>query len=156
MGVEIERKFLVDYEKWDQLAKPKGTVFKQGYIVKEPSKTVRVRVAGNQAYITIKGISKGISRSEYEYEIPVDDGNELLSSFCEALINKIRYCITFAGKMWEVDVFAADNDGLIVAEIELADESETFDLPDWIGQEVTDDERYYNSNLSVSPYKNWA
>ncbi|EHQ29210.1 CYTH domain-containing protein [Mucilaginibacter paludis] len=156
MGVEIERKFLVNHGKWNQLNKPAGTAFRQGYMVKEADKTVRVRVAGNQAYITIKGKSKGISRSEYEYEIPVDDAGELLSAFCEAVIYKTRYCITFAGKLWEIDVFDRDNEGLIMAEIELDDEAETFDLPDWVETEVTGDDRYYNSNLSINPYKNWA
>jgi adenylate cyclase len=155
MGVEIERKFLVDRTKWHLLIKPEGAVFRQGYMLREPSKTVRVRVTDSRGFITIKGKTTGISRSEYEYEIPVNEGNELLSAFCDALINKIRYCISFAGKVWEVDVFSGDNDGLIIAEIELNDESEFFDLPDWIAEEVTGDERYYNSNLSIHPYKNW-
>lgn len=155
MGVEIERKFLVDHAKWQQLAKPECMVIRQGYLLKDPEKTIRVRVKDELSYITIKGKTEGISRSEYEYQIPLNDGNELLSAFCEAVINKIRYCIVFACKLWEVDVFSGDNEGLIMAEIELNDEHEMFDLPDWITTEVTHDKRYYNSNLSVSPYKSW-
>lgn len=155
MGVEIERKFLVYREKWNQLVKPYGMVIRQGYMHREPSKTIRVRIKDKESYITIKGKLEGISRSEYEYQIPLNDGNEMLASFCDTVIDKVRYCITYAGKLWEVDVFAGDNEGLIVAEIELDDEHEQFDVPDWIGVEVTEDKRYYNSNLSVSPYNSW-
>jgi adenylate cyclase len=156
MGVEIERKFLVDHAKWNNLDKPEGSIFRQGYMLRDADKTIRIRVTGNKGFITIKGKTTGISHSEHEYEIPVIDGDELLSAFCEAVISKTRYCITYAGKVWEVDVFTGDNDGLIVAEIELDDEQETFETPDWLAAEVTGDERYYNSNLSVHPYKNWA
>jgi adenylate cyclase len=155
MGVEIERKFLVDHDKWHQVDKPKGMVIRQGYMLKDDIKTIRIRVRDDQGYITIKGKTHGISRSEYEYAIPLKDGNELLATFCAAVIDKIRYNITFAGNLWEVDVFEGDNKGLIVAEIELDSENEVFDLPDWIAKEVTDDARYFNSNLSVNPFKNW-
>lgn len=155
MGVEIERKFLVDHEKWNQVEKPEGMIIRQGYMHKEPSKTIRIRVRDKESYITIKGKSHGISRSEYEYKIPLNDGNEMLASFCDAIIDKVRYCITYAGKFWEIDVFAGDNNGLIVAEIELDNEHEQFDVPDWIDVEVTEDKRYYNSNLSVNPYSSW-
>lgn len=155
MGVEIERKFLVDHEKWNHLSKPGGSNFRQGYMVKDESKTIRVRVTDEEAFITIKGKTTGLTRSEYEYNIPVADGNELLVAFCEAIISKIRYCIEYAGNVWEVDVFSGDNEGLIMAEIELDDESEIFDLPDWITDEVTGDVRYYNLSLSINPYKNW-
>ncbi|MEO6523601.1 MAG: CYTH domain-containing protein [Mucilaginibacter sp.] len=155
MGVEIERKFLVDHAQWNQLSKPKGMVIRQGYMLKADDKTIRIRVKDDQSYITIKGKTQGISRSEYEYAIPLKEGNELLAAFCAAVIDKTRYNITFAGKLWEVDVFEGDNAGLIVAEIELESEDEMFDLPEWITKEVTDDARYFNSNLSVNPYKNW-
>jgi adenylate cyclase len=155
MGVEIERKFLVDHGKWGQLNKPKGMLIRQGYMLKEDAKTIRIRVKDDLSYITIKGKTQGISRSEYEYAIPLNDGNELLAAFCDAVVDKTRYNINFAGKLWEVDVFEGDNAGLIVAEIELDDEVETFDRPEWIANEVTDDVRYFNSNLSVNPYKNW-
>jgi len=156
MGVEIERKFLVDPEKWQELTKPEGTVFRQGYMLRDALKTIRIRVTDSKGFITIKGQTTGISHSEHEYEIPVKDGNELLAAFCDAVVSKIRYCISFAGKLWEVDVFSGDNEGLIVAEIELDDELEAFDQPDWVAAEVTGDERYYNSNLSVNPYKSWV
>jgi adenylate cyclase len=155
MGVEIERKFLVDYKKWIALTKPQGMAIKQGYMLKDNSKTIRIRIKDDESYITIKGKTQGISRSEYEYGIPLNDGNEMLTAFCDAVVEKVRYCITYADKLWEVDVFDGDNQGLVVAEIELDDEAETFELPDWITTEVTDDHRYFNSNLSVNPYKNW-
>jgi adenylate cyclase len=155
MGVEIERKFLVDHTKWNALVKPAGTHYKQGYILNDDRGAARVRIADSNAYITFKGRSSGISRSEYEYSIPVNDGMELLKLFTQSAVEKIRYCIYFAGKIWEVDVFLADNQGLIVAEIELEQEDEQFDLPDWITIEVTEQEKYYNSSLSVHPFKNW-
>lgn len=155
MGIEIERKFLVHHDKWALIQKPKGMVIRQGYMHKEPDKTIRVRVKDQESFITIKGKSEGMSRSEYEYAIPLADGNEMLDAFCDAIIDKVRYNITYAGKLWEVDVFTGDNAGLIVAEIELRSEDETFELPDWIDREVTRDKRYFNSNLSVKPYSNW-
>ncbi len=155
MGVEIERKFLVDLQKWNDLVKPRGVAYIQGYIIKEPSKTVRVRIAGDNGYITIKGKSIGAARSEYEYQIPKADADELLNVFCELVITKTRYNIPHANKLWEVDVFLAQNEGLIVAEIELDSELEVFEYPDWITDEVTGDVKYYNSMLSVNPYKNW-
>lgn len=155
MGIEIERKFLVDHAKWNALDKPKGMLIKQGYMLKDDAKTIRIRVKDDLSYITIKGKTQGISRSEYEYAIPLNDGNELLTAFCDAVVDKTRYCITFGGKLWEVDVFEGDNLGLIVAEIELDDEAETFELPEWVTREVTDDKKYFNSNLSVNPFKNW-
>jgi adenylate cyclase len=155
MGVEIERKFLVNAGKWNALNKPEGIAYRQGYIVKEEAKTVRIRIAGKDGFITIKGKSSGISRSEFEYSIPEPDAEALLAEFCQEIIAKTRYNITYAGKLWEVDVFAEDNDGLIVAEIELDNEAESFDLPDWLAKEVTGDIRYYNSSLAENPFKNW-
>jgi len=155
MGVEIERKFLVIADKWETAEKPAGAFYRQGYMCKEPGKTVRVRLTEKVAYITIKGKSEGAARAEYEYVIPQNDAEELLENFCDEIITKVRYAIEYAGKVWEVDVFSGDNQGLIVAEIELNDEAETFETPDWVGEEVTHDKRYFNSNLSVRPYTKW-
>jgi CYTH domain-containing protein len=155
MGVEIERKFLVDHNKWELLDKPDGNYLRQGYVVNDVNKVVRVRVTNQQAFITIKGAASGITRSEYEYGIPVKDGVELLDQFAAVCIEKTRYVIIFEGKAWEVDVFLGDNDGLIVAEIELGYEEEQFKLPYWIAGEVTGQEKYYNSNLSVHPFNRW-
>jgi adenylate cyclase len=155
MGLEIERKFLIDHEKWGKVTKPEACNLKQGYILSEERKTIRIRVDDEQAYITIKGATLGITRSEFEYIIPHKDGVELLQQFAVSYIEKARYCITVGNKVWEVDVFGGDNAGLIVAEIELDHEDEQFLLPEWVADEVTRDERYYNSNLSVHPYKNW-
>lgn len=155
MGVEIERKFLVDHDKWEQVLKPAGTLYRQGYLLNDDHRTIRVRVTDKQGYITLKGASSGISRKEYEYMIPVSDGIELLDGFAKSEVEKVRYRIDFAGHLWEVDEFLGDNAGLIMAEIELKQETATFERPDWITNEVSDDERYYNSYLSVHPYKTW-
>jgi len=155
MGVEIERKFLVDHEKWAQVSKPAGTHYRQGYLLNDDHRTIRVRVTNKHGYITLKGASSGISRKEYEYKIPVADGIELLDGFAKSEIEKIRYQVEFAGNSWEVDEFLGDNAGLIMAEIELKQEIDTFDRPTWITHEVSDDERYYNSYLSTHPYKTW-
>jgi adenylate cyclase len=155
MPTEIERKFLVDHEKWNGLAKPKGNVYKQGYILSEEKRTVRIRVTPDAAYITLKGASTGISRSEYEYTIPLDDGNEILQNFATSAVEKTRYNINYAGHLWEVDVFDGANTGLIVAEIELDSEDEQFEKPAWVGAEVSYESRYTNASLSVKPYKDW-
>jgi adenylate cyclase len=155
MGTEIERKFLVDHEKWATIEKPLGELYRQGYILSEEKRTVRIRVTANTAYITLKGAAKGISHSEYEYIIPVNEGNEILNEFAISLIEKTRYKINYAGKIWEVDVFAGDNNGLIVAEIELSHEDEKFEKPDWAGKEVSHDHRYSNSSLAVYSYTKW-
>ncbi len=155
MPTEIERKFLVKSEEWRTLGT--GTIYRQGYIATKKGTTVRVRLAGNQGYITIKGASKGISRSEYEYSIPAEDAQEMLDNLCEPpLIEKTRYKIEIAGLIWEVDEFAGKNQGLIVAEVELTDANQTIEIPDWIGQEVSDDARYYNANLAQHPYSEWS
>jgi adenylate cyclase len=156
MAIEIERKFLVNRALWDALEKPAGNLFKQGYILSDDKRTVRIRVTDDAAYLTLKGSTTGISRSEYEYTIPIADGNEILSGLTVSSIEKVRYEIDFAGNTWEVDIFSGDNEGLIVAEIELEQEDQVFDKPGWVGQEVTDDHRYTNASLSVNPYKNWG
>jgi adenylate cyclase len=155
MPTEIERKFLVKSEEWRTLGT--GTIYRQGYIATKKGTTVRVRLAGNQGYITIKGTSKGISRAEYEYPIPTEDAQEMLDNLCELpLIEKTRYKIEIAELIWEVDEFSGKNQGLIVAEVELTDANQTIEIPDWIGQEVSDDARYYNANLAQHPYSEWS
>ena len=154
MAKEIERKFLVKNMDWK--TNSQGIYYHQGYLNDEPERTVRVRIAGNKAFLTIKGISKGFSRDEFEYEIPLTDASEILNKLCfKPNIEKYRYRINYNNHQWEIDEFAGDNKGLIVAEIELQTEDEKFELPDWIGQEVTGDPRYYNSNLIKNPYLSW-
>ncbi|MET3979530.1 adenylate cyclase [Mucilaginibacter sp. UYP25] len=155
MPIEIERKFLVNHTKWEQVVKPQGKLYKQGYILSEEKRTVRIRVTNTAAYITLKGASTGISRSEYEYTIPVDEGKEILQNFATSAIEKIRYNINYAGHVWEVDVFSGVNNGLIVAEIELNSENEPFEKPGWVAEEVSHDSRYTNASLSVHPYIGW-
>jgi adenylate cyclase len=155
MGIEIERKFLVDAEQWHQLEKPEGTPFEQGYLVSDGKRTVRIRATDLQGYITIKGTTTRFSRSEYEYPIPVSEARELIANLAEFSLQKTRYCIDYAGKTWEVDAFKGSNEGLLLAEIELDSEDETFDLPPWVITEVTVDKRYYNSYLSEHPYQEW-
>ena len=154
MAKEIERKFLVIGEAWRALAA--GTAYRQGYLSTVKERTVRVRTIDASGFLTIKGISVGATRVEYEYEIPAADANEMLDDLCEKpIIEKNRYKIPFAGMTWEVDEFFGVNDGLIVAEIELTDEAQAFEKPDWIGDEVTGDPRYFNSNLIAKPFTTW-
>jgi len=154
-NIEIERKFLVDAGKWQQADKPEGILYRQGYLMSEKHCTIRVRIAGGRAFMTIKGASSGISRAEYEYEIPVADASQMLDNLAVSEISKTRFAVPFEGKLWEVDVFLGDNAGLIIAEIELQSEDERFEKPEWVTEEVSSDLRYYNSKLSVNPYKNW-
>jgi adenylate cyclase len=155
MPLEIERKFLVDKTLWEKLKKPEGNFFRQGYLHSDQTKTIRVRVTDTTGFLTIKGPTQGATRQEFEYEIPKAEAEELLDSFAEAGLTKIRYEIPFKGKTWEVDEFLAENQGLLVAEIELESETEPFDLPEWVTAEVTGDRKYYNSQLSENPFKNW-
>ncbi|MPQ58271.1 CYTH domain-containing protein [Duganella sp. FT27W] len=154
MGVEIERKFLVQGDAWKTLGEP--VFFRQGYLSSQKERTVRVRIEGDRAVITIKGKSVGAVRGEWEYPIPVQDAAELLDGLCEQpLIEKYRRKITNGAHVWEVDEFLGANAGLVVAEIELGAEDEVFDKPEWVADEVTDDARYYNSNLIRHPFSNW-
>ena len=154
MGREIERKFLVIGRDWKKITA--GIEYRQGYLSTVKERTVRVRTIGNTGYLTIKGITVGASRLEYEYEISVSDANEMLDELCERpLIEKKRYKIEIDNFVWEVDEFFGENDGLIVAEIELEDENQSFEKPDWIGEEVTGDPKYFNSNLIKNPFNNW-
>lgn len=155
MGVEIERKFLVDHAKWDKVKRPTGTHYRQGYLLADSGRTVRVRISDKDAFINLKSKSTNVSRSEFEYEIPLEDGKAILDSFTTIGTEKFRYELPFAGKTWEVDVFLGDNEGLIVAEIELESEDEKFEKPDWVTEEVTDDGRYTNAALAKHPFKDW-
>lgn len=154
MGIEIERKFLVSDDSWRKNAM--GILFRQGYLSAETDRTVRVRLEGDIGKLTIKGKTAGISRSEYEYEIPRQEAAEMLDMLClKPLIEKTRYRIEHAGLIWEVDEFYGANEGLILAEVELDSEDAKIALPDWIGQEVSGNPRYYNSNLVKDPFTEW-
>lgn len=154
MATEIERKFLVKGNEWRSLAL--GRTYRQGYIVSGREQTVRVRVVGDQGYLTIKGPTVDYSRAEFEYPIPVEDALDMLSSLCQPpLIEKTRYRIELSGLIWEVDEFAGENQGLIIAEVELTDANQAIAFPNWIGAEVSDDPRYYNSNLIKHPFRKW-
>lgn len=145
--MEIERKFLLHTALWDALEKPSPKKIIQAYLVNTPEKTVRVRIKGSKGYLTIKGPTKGISRSEFEYEIPLSDAEALIEQFAEKVIDKDRYELLFEGKLWEVDVFHGKLEGLLLAEIELKDEGETFLIPEWISTEVSHDLEYFNARL---------
>lgn len=152
--LEIERKFLVKSDAWKKLGKP--VLYRQGYLTQDNSRTVRVRLAGDKGYLTIKGKTTGFSRVEFEYEIPASDAQNMLDTLAfHPLIEKTRTCVTYAGHVWEVDEFFGENAGLVMAEIELTSETELFEKPDWIGEEVTGDPRYYNSALAKCPYSSW-
>jgi adenylate cyclase len=154
MGQEIERKFLVKSEAWK--AGAKGTVYRQGYLSSVKERVVRVRTIEDKGFLTIKGLTKGVSRSEFEYEISVGDANAMLDHICEKpLIEKTRYKVPVGGLVFEVDEFFGENAGLVVAEVELQDEKQRIDLPDWIGAEVSGDPRYFNSNLIKHPFTKW-
>src|SRR3954452_19984634 len=155
MGVEIERKFLVNETKWKDAYKDEKHAIEQGYIVNSEEKTVRVRIYGSKGFITIKGTVEGVSRPEFEYEIPVEDARQLINQFCSSVVRKIRHKVRYKNKLWEVDEFLAENEGLLMAEIELNDDSESFELPEWISHEVTGDKRFYSSYLSTHPFSRW-
>jgi adenylate cyclase len=154
MGEEIERKFLVRNEAWRDSAE--AVPFRQGFLSTEPERTVRVRLAGTRGTITVKGKTVGARREEFEYEIPAADAQSMLDSLCKRpLVEKVRYTVPLGTHVWEIDVFEGVNAGLIVAEIELSAEDEVFERPEWLGDEVTDDPRYFNSNLVAHPYRDW-
>ena len=152
MAKEIERKFLVK-DSWQPQSA--GIKIAQGYLSTVPERTVRVRIKGNRGYLTIKGKNQGISRAEYEYEIPVQDAEELLQLAEQPILVKTRYLEKQGDFTWEVDVFAGENQGLVVAEIELPAEDAEFSRPAWLGQEVSGDVRYYNANLIKCPFSLW-
>ena len=156
MPVEIERKFLVRNNVWRDAADG-GVRFRQGYLIGAKQASVRVRIEGERANLNIKGATLGIRRQEFEYSIPLDEANELLDTLCEKpLIEKVRYTVSYGAHVWEIDLFEGDNAGLVVAEIELTDEQEPFQRPDWLGEEVSGDPRYYNVSLVKHPYREWT
>lgn len=154
MPLEIEHKYLVNLELW----KPQtaGVLYRQGYLSSVKERVVRVRIAGDKAFLTVKGLTVGIERSEFEYSIPLEDAAAMLDRLCERpLVEKTRYREAHGSRTWEIDVFHGENDGLVVAEIEVASADEAISLPPWAGAEVSSDPRYFNSNLATNPYKNW-
>jgi CYTH domain-containing protein len=154
VGTEIERKFLVTDDTWRRQAT--STSFRQGYLSTVKERTVRVRAAGDEGTLTIKGITVGASRTEFEYPIPVEDAHVMLDELCEQpIIEKTRHVVDVDGTTWEIDEFAGVNEGLVVAEVELDSPDEQFTSPDWLGDEVTDDPRYFNANLIAHPYSKW-
>lgn len=154
MGIEIERKFLLAGDEWRDLAE--GIWYRQGYLLSQQERTVRVRIAGDKAFLTIKGASSGISRLEFEYLIPVEDARVMLAELCDQpIIEKKRHRIPYQGFVWEVDEFFGENAGLLVAEIELEDEGQEFAKPSWVGEEVSADGRYSNASLVKNPFSAW-
>lgn len=154
MAVEIERKFKVASDSWRDSV-TRSTSLRQGYVSTKPEATVRVRLENGVGTLTIKSKTKGISRSEFEYDIPNSEATQLLQ-LCEGpLIEKIRHLVIIGEHTWEIDEFSGDNQGLIIAEIELSSEDESFEKPAWLGKEVSDDARYYNSSLVAHPYNQW-
>ncbi|MDB4835309.1 CYTH domain-containing protein [Cyclobacteriaceae bacterium] len=152
MGLEIERKFLVTPE---ALLQGEKVYIAQGYLQSDIDRTVRVRIKGQQGFLTIKGKTQGISRQEFEYEIPVKEAQDILKLCHSHQLEKYRYYVTIGGKLWEVDEFLGDNRGLLLAEIELESEDEQFDRPSWIIEEVSEDKRYFNSYLAQNPFNTW-
>ena len=156
MATEIERKFLLKDDSWKELA-DKGMKYSQGYLVGSEQASVRVRIQGDKAFLNIKSATIGITRQEFEYEIPMNDATEMLDTLCEnPLISKTRYHLKNENHLWEIDVFEGDNKGLVVAEIELSDKEDVFSKPEWLGEEVSGDARYYNTCLVKHPFKDWS
>lgn len=155
MAVEIERKFLLTDDSWRQEASA-PVRYCQGYLTSSEQSSVRVRIQGDKAFLNIKSATLGVSRQEYEYAIPLDDAEKILDDLCnKPLIEKNRYFIKRGSHTWEIDEFLGDNEGLVVAELELQSENELFDKPVWVAEEVSDDARYYNVCLVTHPYKDW-
>ncbi len=155
MATEIERKFLLRDDSWRSGAR--GRRYRQGYIMSGSGVTVRVRTVEEQGFLTIKGKSRGAVRAEYEYPVPLADAREMLATLCEKpLIEKTRYLVEYGGFTWEIDEFAGENRGLVVAEIELGSEDQEFPRPPWLGEEVTGDVRYFNASLAKNPFRQWG
>jgi len=153
MGMEIERKFLVEGDAWRVGASPSRIV--QGFLSRDPERIVRVRLRDGEAFLTIKGKGSGLARVEVEVAIPAEEARQLLPLCLPPLIEKTRHLVTWAGHLWEIDEFFGDNAGLVVAEVELAAEDEIFERPPWLGQEVSEDFRYSNAALSERPWRDW-
>lgn len=153
MAKEIERKFVVTGEGWQET---RSTTYRQGYLSTEKERTVRIRIADDKGYVTIKGCPEGMTRDEYEYEIPLQDAEEMLETLCKRpLIEKRRHKIIYGGLRWDIDEFLGDNAGLVLAEVELSSAEQAIELPPWLGEEVTEDARYFNVNLVEHPYRQW-
>ena len=153
MGLEIERRYRVNGDAWRTLAE--GVRYRQGYLSVEAERTVRVRVVGSKAWLTIKGMITHATRHEFEYGIPLADALTMMDELCPMVVDKLRYRIQWHGHVWEVDEFFGENAGLVLAEIELPSESTPYAIPDWIGEEVTEDSRFTNAYLSQTPYTRW-
>lgn len=154
MGIEIERRFLVIDDSWKEDAT--GTAYRQGYLAFQDDGVLRIRIAGETAFLTVKVLKDTMSALEYEYEIPVHDAHEMLTELCDRPpVEKVRYRIPYEGMIWEVDVFLGDNEGLLIAEVELDNKEQSIVLPPWIGKELTGDKRYLNASLYNYPFKNW-
>jgi adenylate cyclase len=155
MAIEIEHKFLLANDDW-RSAVQKSIKYKQGYLSSQPTSSIRVRISDKQAWLNIKSATVGTERLEFEYEIPLPDAEEIITTLCgKPLIEKIRHFVPNEDNIWEIDEFEGDNQGLIVAEIELPKVGKIFTKPYWVGEEVTHDLRYYNNNLALNPYKKW-
>jgi len=152
MGIEIERKYLVTGDGW-KIVQP--ILLRQGYLNTETSRTVRVRIAGANAFLTIKGTTTNVSRQEFEYLIPLEDAQAMLLLCSDSIVEKQRYTLPVGDVVWEIDEFCGVNKGLVVAEVELESESQAVSLPDWVGEEVSGDARYYNSSLALTPFSSW-
>jgi len=155
MGLEIERKFLLKNDDWKLLVKEEISI-KQGYLNAEKERTVRVRVYSERGFLTIKGKNENLTRKEFEYEIPLEEAEQILLLSENPLIEKTRFIVQHQNNTWEIDVFEGVNKGLTVAEIELESEREKFDIPEWIGKEVSTDKKYYNANLISNPFEGWG
>lgn len=155
MSTEIEHKYLVDASRWNSVRPLKSTRIIQGYISRENSRTVRVRIKGEKGFLTVKGPSSGASREEFEYEIPLRDAEDMLRLFCPLRIEKVRHEVNVGGHGWEVDEFEGPNAGLVLAEIELSSPHQSYIKPDWVTEEVTYDSRYSNARLSETPFCTW-
>ncbi len=155
MAIEIEHKFLLANDNWRKYVSH-SVEYRQGYLSSQATSSIRVRISNDHAWLNIKTATVGTHRHEYEYEIPMTDANEILMNLCrKPLIEKTRHFVTDDNHLWEIDEFAGDNQGLIVAEIELDETGQSFSKPDWLGLEVTEDLRYYNNNLAIHPYSEW-
>ncbi|MFT4601471.1 MAG: adenylate cyclase [Arenicella sp.] len=155
MPVEIEHKYLINFEKWEGIKPDSSIPISQAYMKTDGEKTIRIRTTDTIAYLTIKGKTVGATRSEFEYEIPLEEGQQLMTQFCENKVEKVRHLVAIGSHTWEVDQFIGENEGLWVAEIELESESEEYDLPEWITQNVTLEGKYTNAALAKNPYSKW-
>ncbi|NOQ76403.1 MAG: CYTH domain-containing protein [Methylococcaceae bacterium] len=155
MAIEIEHKFLLKNDEWTKHVY-KSSEYKQGYLISDNKRSVRIRISNEKAWLNIKSATIGTHRQEFEYEIPLEEATEILNTLCETpIIEKTRHFVSYKQHIWEIDVFYGDNKGLTVAEVELSEIGEQFSKPEWIDIEVTDDRRYYNNSLCKNPYKNW-